>query len=166
MFLWKGNSVSGYTIQIQRSPNNNNNNNLCFFIIFDLKISKYFLRMSKLTPYDRDSSPVSHFTLCSTKRSSSAPACKIPCPLLPCSNTRQWKWPFCILVWRIHHWLLSDRVLDERDHLSVAAWQSLGSAVTIWGVCVRIHNCCIMAWLGVWREVLCQPPNFRRSPNR
>lgn len=108
-------------------------------------------RTNELALCDRDFPTVSHFTLHSTKRSSAAPAWKIPCPLLPCFNSRQWKWPFCILVWRIHHWLLSDRVLDEWDHLSVAAWQSLGSAVTIWGVCLyeRTCNCHIMAWLGV-----------------
>lgn len=77
------------------------------------------LQMNNVVPYDRDSFSVSHFTLHSTKRSSAAPACKIPCPLLLCSNTRQRKWPFCVLVWWIHHWLLSDGVLDEWDHLSV-----------------------------------------------
>lgn len=87
----------------------------------------------------RDPSPVSHFTWCSTKRLSAAPACKSPCPLLPCSNTGRRKWPFRILVWGIHHWLLSDRVLDEWDHLSVAVWQSLGSAVTIWGFCLFLN---------------------------
>lgn len=104
-------------------------------------ISNHFLTANEqVHTFCRDASPVSHLTWCSTKRSSAAPGCKSPCPLLPCRNTGQSKWPFCILVWGIHHWLLSGRVLDEWDHLSVAVWQSLGGAVTIWGFCLCLNT--------------------------
>lgn len=104
-------------------------------------ISRHFLPANEQAhTFCRDPCPVSHFTWPSTERSSAAPACKSPCPLLPCSNTGQRKWPFRILVWRIHHWLLSDRVLDEWDHLSVAVWQSFGGAVPIWGFCLCLNT--------------------------